>query len=61
MICPYNIQEETIVQHWQETPDSEETLKNGTTFTRTYYKYGKCKRKKCGAFRKGKCRYKPKD
>ncbi|MBQ1659031.1 MAG: hypothetical protein II059_04220 [Clostridia bacterium] len=61
MICPYNIQEETEVNHWEQIHNDEQTPIRGTTFTRTYYKYGKCKRKKCGAFHKGRCRYKPKD
>lgn len=57
MICPYNIREETEINHWGQSHNDEQTPTSGTTVTRKIYKYMDCKQKECGAFYNGRCRY----
>ena len=57
MLCPYNLRCETQVQHWQQTPDDNQTLTDGTTVTSTFYKYMECKQHECGAYYNGRCHY----
>ena len=57
MLCPYNLRCETQVQRWQQNPDDNQTLTDGATITRTFYKYMECKQEDCGAFYNGRCYY----
>ena len=57
MRCPYLLKSKTEIQVWNQTPDDNQTITDGTNGTKTIYEYEQCVKADCGAYCGGKCNF----